>query len=89
MRPVRALLGGMFRRKGRPQWPAARTNPWPERPAQWILLVVWALDTIGFVYARVRLGLDVTAVSLVDLVWFASNLVLSLLYRRLSRRSPT
>ena len=79
----------MFRRKGRPQWPAARMNTRPERPAQWILLLVGMLDTIAFLYAVVKLGLDVTAVSLLNLVWFASNLVLSLLYRRLSRRSPT
>lgn len=79
----------MFRRKGRPQWPAGRMNPWPERPAQWILLLIGMLDAIAFFYAVVKLGLDVTAVSLLNLVWFASNLVLSLLYRRLSRRSPT
>ncbi len=79
----------MFRRKGPLQWPASRMNPWPERPAQWVLLVIGAVATLAFLYAVVKLGSDLAAFLLVNLVWYASMLMMSLLYRRLSRRQPT
>jgi len=64
-------------------------NPWPERPAQWILLVVGAADSVAFIYAAVKVGSDLVAFLLVNLVWSVSMLALSVLYRRLSRRQPT
>ncbi len=52
------------------------------------MLVIGAVVTIAFFYAVVKVGSDLVAFLLVNLVWSASMLAMSVLYRRLSRHQP-
>ena len=76
----------MLRRKGRLQRPGASTNPWPERPAQRMLVVIAGIESVALLYAIVKVGLDVVAWGLLNLIWFGSMFVLSVLYRQASKR---
>ena len=76
-------------RKGRLRWVGPKTVLWPERPAQWMLLILAAIESAAYLVAIVNIGLDLGASLLLNLVWFASMLVLSLLYRLAGKRRST
>ena len=73
-----------MRPRGRLEWKGAKFE-WPKGPAQWILTCVGALDTLIFTVLVARIPPSFELL-LLNLIWFGSLVLLSLLYRLAGRR---
>lgn len=65
--------------RGRPEWKGGKVE-WPKGPVQWILTGFGALETLIFVVLVARIPPSSELV-LLNLIWFGSFVLLSLLYR--------